>query len=164
WLNGQYMIATDENILASLVMPFLVQEGIVSEGQTLDMSWLAAAVRTLRERCKTLVELAQSLRYYILDHVDIDPKAREKFLKPDQVRLLSELTGPIAGLAEFTADELGKIFQSFTEERGLKLGAVAQPMRVAITGGTASPGIFEVMEIVGKEKVLKRLARVTEEK
>ncbi len=164
WLNGQYMIATDENILASLVMPFLVQEGIVSEGQTMDMPWLAAAVRTLRERCKTLVELARSLRYYVLDHVDIDPKAREKFLKPDQVKLLSELTGPIAGLAEFTADELGKVFQTFTEERGLKLGAVAQPMRVAITGGTASPGIFEVMEIVGKEKVLKRIARVTEEK
>jgi len=73
--------------------------------------------------------------------------------------LLSELHELLAGLADFTAAEIEKVFISLAEKHELKLGAIAQPARVAITGTTASPGIFEVMEVVGKEKVLKRLEK-----
>jgi glutamyl-tRNA synthetase len=75
---------------------------------------------------------------------------------------LAELQGPLSEIGTFTAEEIERVFKAFAESRAIKLGAVAQPMRVALTGGTASPGIFEVMEIIGKEKVMKRIARVLE--
>lgn len=162
WLNAQYIISSDPGDLAEMVIPFLVQEGIVSEEWQPDMDWLAKAVQTLKERSRTLVELAQSLRYYILDYVEIDQKAREKFLKPENLSFLSELRDSLSALNDFSAKEIEGVFQGIVEKHGLKLGTVAQPARVAITGSTASPGIFEVLEIVGKEKTIKRLSRVIE--
>ncbi len=162
WLNSQYIIKEDAKNLAEMAVPFLIKEGIISEGQELDMEWLSKAVNSLKERVRTLVELANSLRYYILEYVEIDPKAKEKFLKPENIIYLSELHEILSGLTDFTAIEIEKVFHAFVEKYGLKLGAIAQPVRVAITGGTASPGLFEVLEIVGKDKVLKRLAKIIE--
>jgi glutamyl-tRNA synthetase len=162
WLNTQYIIKEDSRNLAEMALPFLVKEDIIVEGQRLDMEWLSKAVNTLKERAKTLVELANSLKYYILEYVEIDQKAKEKFLKPENIKYLSELKELLSGLSDFTASEIEKIFHAYADKHGLKLGTIAQPMRVAITGGTASPGLFEVLEIVGKEKALKRLARVIE--
>ncbi len=162
WLNSQYIIKEDAKTLAEMAIPFLIKEGIISEGQELDMEWLSRAVNSLKERVRTLVELANSLRYYILEYVEIDPKAKEKFLKPENIKNLSELHEILTRLTDFTAAEIEKVFHSFAEKHGIKLGAIAQPVRVAITGGTASPGLFEVLEIVGKDKVLKRLAKVIE--
>lgn len=124
------------------------------------MQWLAGAVHSLKERSRTLTELAGSLKYYILDYVEIEPKAKEKFLKPENIKILSGLNELLEGLEEFTASGIEKVFLSMSEKHSMKLGSIAQPVRVALTGGTASPGIFEVMEIIGKEKVLKRLLRV----
>ncbi|MDA8338795.1 MAG: glutamate--tRNA ligase, partial [Nitrospiraceae bacterium] len=162
WLNSQYIIKEDAKTLAEMAIPFLIKEGIISEGQELDMEWLSKAVNSLKERVRTLVELANSLRYYILEYVEIDPKAKEKFLKPENIKNLSELHEILTRLTDFTAAEIEKVFHSFAEKHGIKLGAIAQPVRVAITGGTASPGLFEVLEIVGKERVLKRLSKVIE--
>jgi glutamyl-tRNA synthetase len=160
WLNSQYIIKEDAKNLAEMVIPFLVKEGTIAEGQQLDMEWLLKAVNTLKERAKTLVELAGSLKCYILEYVEIEPKAKEKFLKPENIRHLSELKELLSGLSDFTSTEIEKVFYAFAEKHGIKLGTIAQPMRVAITGGTASPGLFEVLEIVGKEKVFKRLLKV----
>ncbi len=162
WLNSQYIIKEDAKNLAEMAIPFLIKEGIISEGQELDMEWLSRAVNSLKERVRTLVELANSLKYYILEYVEIDPKAKEKFLKPENIKNLSELHEILTRLTDFTAAEIEKVFHSFAEKHGIKLGAIAQPVRVAITGGTASPGLFEVLEIVGKDKVLKRLSKVIE--
>jgi glutamyl-tRNA synthetase len=160
WLNSQYIIKEDAKNLAEMVIPFLVKEGTIAEGQGLDMEWLSKAINTLKERAKTLVEIANSLKFYILEYVEIDPKAKEKFLKPENIRHLSELKELLSGLSDFTSTEIEKVFHAFAEKHGIKLGTIAQPMRVAITGGSASPGLFEVLEIVGKEKVFKRLSKV----
>ncbi len=163
WLNNQYIIKEDAKNLAEMVIPFLVEEGIISEGQQLDMEWLSKAVNSLKERVHTLIELACSLRYYISEYVEIDPKAKEKFLKPENIKHLSELKELLSGLSDFTAVEIEKLFHVFVEKHGIKLSSIAQPVRVAITGGIASPGLFEVLELVEKDKVLKRLSKVISE-
>ncbi len=163
WLNSQYIMKEDAKDLAEAAIPFLIKEGVITEGQQLDIQWLSKAVNTLKERSRTLVELTSALKYYIMEYVEIDPKAKDKFLKPENLKYLSELNELLSGLSDFTAAELERVFHSFADERGIKLGAVAQPVRVAITGGTASPGLFEVLEIVGKEKVLKRISKVISE-
>ncbi len=159
WLNSQYIMRTDSGKLAELVVPFLVQEGIMKEGRTLDMQWLARAVTTLKERARTLVELAQSLRYYIAEEIEYNEKAKTKFLNEKSLPHLVELRDSLKAVEDFSAHEIEKVFKALIEKHGMKLGALAQPVRVAVTGGTESPGIFEVLEIVGKERTLIRLER-----
>ncbi|TAN45225.1 MAG: glutamate--tRNA ligase [Nitrospirae bacterium] len=162
WLNGQYIIDSGAAEIAEAVLPFLVRTGIVRADESLDKAWLSKAVKTLQERSKTLIELAASLKYYIHEHVEIDAKAKEKFLKPDNIKILAELKAALENMSGFTAVELEKVFVSLAERLSIKLGNIAQPARVAITGSTASPGIFEVIELVGKDKTLKRLGKVIE--
>jgi len=159
WLNGQYIINTPSERLAAMVTPFLVREKILIEGQEIDNEWLAKAIDTLKERAKTLAELACSLRYYIADSVEYQEKAREKFLNDKSRDLLVGLKNSLEAAPGFTHQDIEKIFKDIVEKHGAKLKDLAQPVRVALTGGTESPGIFEVLEIVGREKTLKRLEK-----
>lgn len=159
WLNSQYIMSSDPGKLADLVIPFLVKDGIVGEGDTLDKQWLSRAIATLKERAKTLVELAVSLRYYIAEDVEYQEKAKTKFLNDKSLPHLRELREELASLSDFSAPEMEKVFKAIVEKHAIKLGNLAQPVRVAMTGGTESPGIFEVLEIVGKEKTVRRLDR-----
>ncbi len=162
WLNSQYIIKSNPEELAELVMPFLENAGIIQKGQDIDRQWLSRAIKTLQERSKTLVELANSLRYYIAEDVEYNEKAKAKFLNEKSRDLLIELKDALNALSDFSTTELEKIFKSIIEKHGIKLGNLAQPVRVAITGGIESPGIFEVLEIVGKEKTIKRLEKAIE--
>ncbi|MBU4320881.1 MAG: glutamate--tRNA ligase [Thermodesulfovibrionales bacterium] len=157
WLNSQYIIKSNPEELADMVMPFLENAGIIQKGQNIDRQWLSKAIKTLQERAKTLVELASSLRYYIAEDVEYNEKAKANFLNEKSRALLSELKDSLTPLSDFSASSLETIFMAIVEKHGIKLGNLAQPVRVAMTGGTESPGIFEVLEIVGKEKTLKRL-------
>jgi glutamyl-tRNA synthetase len=74
WLNSQYIINSEPEKLSELVMPFLIREKILEEGQDIDEKWLSKAVITLKERSKTLIELAHSLRYYIADDIEYNEK------------------------------------------------------------------------------------------
>ena len=159
WLNSQYIMSSSPEKLAELVRPFLVKEQVISEDQSLDTVWLAKAVHTLQERARTLVELAGSLRYYIAEEVVFSDKAKEKFLNEKSGGLLRELKEDMLSLAAFSKTEIENLFNAIIERHGVKLGALAQPVRVAMTGGTESPGIYEVLEVLGQAKVLSRLER-----
>lgn len=159
WLNSQYIINSTPEKLIELVTPFLVKENIIEDGQTIDEKWLSKAITTLQERSKTLIELAHSLRYYIAEDVEYNVKAKEKFLNEKYLANLIEVKESLEALDNFIAPEIEKSFVSIGEKQNIKLGNIAQPVRVAITGKTESPGIFEVLEIVGKEKTLQRLEK-----
>jgi glutamyl-tRNA synthetase len=162
WLNGQYIINSSSEKLSELVIPFLVKEGTIAEGQTPDKEWLAKAVGTLKERSKTLVELATSLKYYIAEDVEFDEKAKKKFLNENSCELLKELKEGIAAMDDFSETKIEELFRAIAGKHEVKLGKLAQPVRVALTGGTQSPGIFEVLDVVGKEKAIRRLEKAIE--
>ncbi|KAF0145542.1 MAG: glutamyl-tRNA synthetase [Nitrospirae bacterium] len=159
WLNSQYIIKSNPEELRELVIPFLENAGIIQKGQEIDKQWLSKAIKTLQERAKTLVELASSLRYYIAEDIEYNEKAKAKFLNEKSLPYLKELKESIESPSDFSAQGLENIFKAIVEKHGIKLGALAQPVRVAITGGTESPGIFEVLEVLGKEKTIKRLEK-----
>jgi glutamyl-tRNA synthetase len=159
WLNSQYIMNSKPEELADIVMPFLIREKIVEQGQSINKAWLSKAILTLQERSKTFIELAHSLRYYIAEDIDYELKAKEKFLNEKNLSTLADVTEALNNLNNFNASEIEKEFKSIVEKKNTKLGAVAQPVRVAVTGKTESPGIFEVLEIVGKEKTLRRLEK-----
>ena len=155
WLNGWYIRNKPADEIAQLVIPFLKKKGL---NVTLDER-LIKIVSILRERAKTLVELANSADYFFVDEVKYEDAAKKKFLSAETLPIFETLLEKLSSLVEFTVLELQNIFGEITEKRGIKLVQVAQPVRVALTGGTVSPGIFEVMEILGKEKVIERLKK-----
>ncbi|MCJ7594082.1 MAG: glutamate--tRNA ligase, partial [Desulfobacterales bacterium] len=86
-----------------------------------------------------------------------DEKAAGKFLKPDALNLMSGIRDRIESLSDFTQKTLEEVFLAFMEKEQIKLGKIAQPLRVALTGTSVSPGLFEVMEVLGKKEVLTRI-------
>ena len=157
WLNGWYIRNRPAGEIAALVLPMLKERGINAELDTK----LEMIVKELGQRAKTLLDIVNSIGYFYAEEITFDEKAAEKFLTPETRAVLKDLSERIAS-GEFTSDGLHADFEKIMEERGIKMGAIAQPVRVALTGGTVSPGIFEVMEILGKEEVLKRLGRAVD--
>lgn len=154
WLNAHYIKEADANELVPLVWPFLSALGYPEKPR----EYLAKAIRTLQPRVHTLVELAESMRFYMVDTIAYDPAAAQKFLTPAVKEPLLKLTAALGRLEAFDEENLERVFkQVVIDELGLKLGKVAQPVRVALTGMTASPGLFEVIDVLQKDVVLKRM-------
>jgi glutamyl-tRNA synthetase len=157
-LNGHYLRETPDARLAALVAPRLEQ----ALGQPLDgaqQARLLAGIPGLKPRAKTLVELADNARFYVERRpIPIDDKAKV-LLGKDARDLLAALL-PALGSADWAAPALEEVVRGFAEERGLKLGAVAQPLRAALAGSTLSPPIFEVMAVLGRDETLARLRDV----
>jgi glutamyl-tRNA synthetase len=155
WVNSHYMKTLPLERLVADVKPFLDAPG----HRDLSDDWIGKMVATLRERAPTLVGLVQLGSYYLVDEVAIDPKAEAKFLKPDSRSMLAELADRLSDVAEWEAASIQRAFERVMSERKLALGKIAQPVRVAVTGGAASPGIFEVLEVLGRERSVARLRR-----
>ena len=135
-------------------MPFLQQKGLPVPA---DRAWLTRAVETLRERAKTLGELADSLRFYVVDDIEPTPKAAAAHLKPEIAPALVDLTHRLETVAPWEATTIEAAFHDTIATHAIALGKLAQPVRVAVTGGTASPGIFEVLDVLGRDRTIARL-------
>jgi glutamyl-tRNA synthetase len=157
WLNHHYIQHADPGRLAGLLLDLLKKDGVIAAGGEPDLEWLKKLVTILTERSHTIVEMKAAAVPFIADEISMDEKARTKHLTPDVAPLLAELAGRMKDVEPFTHAEIEKVFSALVAERGLKLGKLAQPVRVALTGGTVSPGIFEVLEVMGKAKALKRI-------
>lgn len=156
WLNAQYLKRLPDVELAERAQPFLASSGVLAGGIAVQKDWLVRAIGTLKERVKTLADLAGALRIFI-GEVEYDENATRKFLTVQAVPYLRDLRNGIADLDALDHDLVEGVFRSVIERHGVKMRDVAQPVRVALTGGTESPGIFDVIEIMGMEKVLDRI-------
>ncbi|MGH7864127.1 MAG: glutamate--tRNA ligase [Candidatus Binataceae bacterium] len=155
WLNFHYLKARSPAQLARDVLPFIERKGYPAPA---DMGWLERMVETLRERAKTLVELVEFAQFYLSDEIAIDPKASAKFLKLEIAAPISALASELESLGgAFSESPVQAAFERVLAKFGLKLGQLAQPVRVALTGGTVSPGIYEVIAVLGRERTVGRL-------
>ena len=154
WLNGHYLRQLSAPELARAARPFIEARGLPVPG---DEAWLEKALATLRERAKTLVELVDIARFYLADEIATDAAAAAKFLKPAIKPALHDLRESCAALARWDVDTITAAFESVLARHRLGLGKLAQPVRVAVTGTAASPGIFEVIDVLGRERTIARL-------
>ncbi|MGE3149143.1 MAG: glutamate--tRNA ligase family protein, partial [Pseudorhodoplanes sp.] len=160
-LNGHYMRATDDAaLLAALetaLLYFAGGEKLVAK-MTPDLrARFLAAMPGLKERAKTLVELMESSRFLWTDRpIPVEDKARA-LLTPEARRILADLSTDLSSVSDWTAQSTEAAVRNFAERGALKLGAVAQPLRAALTGRTTSPGIFEVIAVLGRDESLARL-------
>ena len=158
WLNAHYIKEYSLEQLVTCVKPFW----IAKELDVSDQDFLNHAVDDLRSRSKTLVEMADSGQFYFADEVTYDPEAANKFLTLEIVEHLQAITRELPQYSDYSKAGIEQFLRRFTEERGVKLKIIAQPLRVALTGKTVSPGIDDVMITLGKERVLRRLEKAVE--
>ena len=153
WLNSHYIKTGDPDRLAELLKPFLQQEEInfVAGPNLIDV------VKSLQERSATLLEMAEGTRFYFVDSVNYEEKAKRKFLIAEQTELFKTILEKLSGCDTFDKVQLELSFAEIMAETELKFGKVAQPLRVALTGGVPSPGIYEVLQVLGKERSLQRI-------
>ena len=154
-LNAYYIRNADTPFLAKALTPFLKSLDINDP----DPARVHQAVDTLKIRSRTLSEMAEGALFYFQDEIPYDEQGDKKFLTPAALDLFEDLAGRLENWTDFTEKGLEGLFIRFLDEQQIKLGKIAQPLRVALTGKTASPGIFEVMNVLGKEKILARIKR-----
>jgi glutamyl-tRNA synthetase len=159
WLNGHYIRQADPKRLSHLLLPFLYRQGLLGEGALLDQVWLEKLVGVLRERSRTLLEMAEGVAPFLSDSVTMDTEASRKFLTEAIRGPVSRLVSFIEQCPSFDHADLEQGFKAVLAETGLAMGKLAQPIRVALTGRTVSPGIFDVMVLLGRERTLARLRK-----
>ncbi len=158
WVNFNYIKAMAPAELAAAIKPFIAEKGYRAPG---DDAWLAAMAKTLQERAKTFVELVEMAHFYLSDDIAIDPAAAAKHLHPN-LEVLAAVREGLAALPQWTEEAIKSVFEAAQQRFQVGLGKVAQPVRVALTGGTVSPGIFEVIAVLGRERTLARLGSVAQ--
>ena len=162
WLNAHYIKTGETRRIAKLLLPFLKREGLLEDGKEPEMEVLCAVVDTLKERAKTLEEMAKMATFYFQTPEKYDPKGEKKFLTIKVLPYLEGLAEELDMLNSFSEAEIQNSFDRVMERFNIKLKDLAQPCRVALTGKTVSPGIFEMIAVLGKEETLARINRALE--
>ncbi len=155
WLNQQYIMAADVERLAPLLAEQLQKRGIdVSQGPD-----VVEVTRAQHERAKTLAEMAEISEFFYRDFDEFDEKAAKKHLRPVALEPLQKVREALAALDDWQPEALHRAVQEVAEALDIKMGKVAQPLRVAVVGRAASPGIDVTLHLVGRDACLRRIDR-----
>ncbi|MBF0234941.1 MAG: glutamate--tRNA ligase [Desulfamplus sp.] len=171
-LNAKHIQSKAPSELVPILLFHLEKLGITPQDRT-DMETdsnmkngfnLEKIIETLQPRSKTMVEMAEASQFYFKDTIELDESAAKKFLKPDLLEPLKKSAQYIDSIAQtdFSEKSLEDLLKKVMEESNLKFGKIAQPLRVALTGTTVSPGIFEMILALGKEKTVKRIRQAVD--
>jgi glutamyl-tRNA synthetase len=155
WLNQQHMMRAPPVRVAAVLRWHLDREGI----ETSDEAQLEQIVLSLRERTKTVHEMAQSSLFFFRAPTSYDEKAVKKNITPEVPALLAQAAAALEAAPQWTAPAIHDLISALAAAKGISLGKLAQPLRIAVCGGTVSPPIDATLMILGKAETLARLAR-----
>ena len=157
WMNGQYIARMPIEQLATAVVPLLV-EGQLWPGDAPATDWLLRLLELLRPRAKRLTDFVEQARPFLVETVEYEEEARKKHLAvprlTDHVRALVQALGDVM---PFDAPHVEAAVRRTAEQQDIKAAPLIHATRVAVTGRTASPGIFEVLVLLGRERTVARL-------
>jgi len=161
WMNAQWLKNLSVPERTDRVLPFLREAGLVPEHLTDDgRTHLEKIVDTVDDRLKTLSDIVPQAGFFLAPEVGYDKIAVSKVLaKPGADETLAGLHQVLSGAPDFEPETLERLIRAYAEKRELSLGKVVQPVRVALTGGTVSPGIFETLALIGRDESLSRIER-----
>jgi len=159
-MNGQHLSMLPVEEVAKWVMPVLVSAGLATTSELAERhDWFMALLELLRVRARTIDDVIRQSRPFLQDAISYDPEAVAKQWKDpaDTATLLGESRVRLAELAEWTPEAMEAPLRELAEARGIGAGKLFQPLRVALTGLAVSPGIFDVLVMLGRERSLARL-------
>ena len=160
WMNGQHIQAAPAHDLVDLITPQLIEEGLTSEMEVAERrDWFADVVEILKPRARTTTGLAEQARMFLVSQVEYDPGAVEKQWKDAQSvsDRLAAAADELTALESWEPTAIEDALRRSAEKLGVGFGKLVQPLRLALTGGLASPGIDQVVLLLGKEKVRRRI-------
>ncbi len=158
WLNGIYIRDCDIDRLTKEVIPFLINKGLISDNY--DYDYIKKVVSAVREREKTLNEIAEAMSYYFNDEFDYDEKGVKKYFEKNGVdNILKEAIEVLDKVDDFNLVETEKAYRDLIEKLDIKSGDLFHPTRLAISGRTFGPGLFDIMELLGKKKTIERIKK-----
>jgi len=161
WMNGHYLNEEDLDRIVELAIPYFQKKNLISENPSQEeMDYLRKVVEAVRSRVKTLAEVADAAEYFFVDDFSYDEKGvRKHFRKENAAEYLAKAKEKLAALSDFTLETTEAAYRDLSEELGIKAGEIIHPTRLAISGRTMGPGLFDIMVILGKEKTLERMER-----
>ena len=161
WLNGRYLHELEPEDILDLVMPLFIEAGYVTvDDSGAKRPYLAGVVSLLRERCRLLPEFVEQSGYFFADPESYSEKGVKKHFKNEEVAdRLDTLADRYAALDDFTVDATEHVTRELCEELGTGAGKLIHPTRLAVTGVTFGPGLFEILALIGKERTVGRMKR-----
>ena len=164
WMNGQYIRSLTDDELVDRFVPVLVREGMLGESEVqLRRDWLLKLASATKERLPVLTDIAPNFDYFFRDIESYDEKGvKKRWSKPEAKKMLSDLAQMLEKCEPFDEKTIEARCMEYIEREGAKLGELAHPVRLALTGKTIGAGIFETIELVGKERSLQRLQKAIE--
>lgn len=158
WINNQYLKAEDPDKLVDEVIPLLSAKGLI-EKDNIDRGYIRSIVTLLQARLTTLNDFPERADFFFMKEPVMDPKAQEKFLKADRSQEFITFAKRLAALPRFDIASIEESFRQLVAELGIEAKALIHPVRVALTGKTVGPGLFEVIYYLGKERSVERLMK-----
>jgi glutamyl-tRNA synthetase len=157
WLNAEYIMKADSARLIPLVKAQMQAAGFDLAGVA--DAYLSKVLDLYKVRTKTLGEFPAMADCFFRDDFAADEEGRKHLEKPESREYLTVLADRLAGLGDFSHAAIEDLYRQFAEERGIKAGAVIHPSRMAVSGKTKGAGLFEMMEVLGRERVVARMRR-----
>ncbi len=157
WVNAQYIRKKEPQEVAVALTPFLHAAGYDDEAIARISGGAKALIPPLRERSETLLDFVEGAVPYLVESMEMDEAAATKHLKAGIAPSLQEFADLVEAESDFSKETLERLLKDLIERQELKMGKIAQPLRVALTGRTVSPGIYEVMTLLGKDRTLQRI-------
>ena len=164
WLNSHYLRTGERERIVSLAVPFLQKHGFISAGQALqEQEKIGAIVEIVREKVKTLDEIAEASDYFFLDEFEYDQKAVAKHFNNEQSHLLiKQIRSVLEKVEPFNAEEIGQALTGLSKKLGVPLRKINPATRLALTGRLVGPDLFPLISLLGKQKGMERLEKVSE--
>ncbi|WP_213975495.1 glutamate--tRNA ligase [Tepidanaerobacter acetatoxydans] len=164
WINGHYMRELDLEYITEQTIPFMIKKGIITEEEAQDnFEYIKKVVEISRDRAKTLDELADTITFFFKDVTEYEEKGVKKhFSKENAAKLLTLGAEALEKLEDFTHDKTEETFRNITADMGLKAAEIIHPTRLAITGRTVGPGLFDIIVLLGREKTAERMRKAAQ--
>ncbi len=164
WMNGEYIRSSDNEKLLDLVIPFLIKENLIThETAKQKGDWLLKYVSLFKERAKTLREFAEKGKYFFeFDYQYEQKTAKKHFSSPETADRLHAYVDRLSGLDSFEKAQIEQALRGLADEMGIKPSVLIHPVRLATTGTLAGPPLFDLLELLGKEEVVKRIKKAVE--
>ncbi|MGB8656312.1 MAG: glutamate--tRNA ligase [Candidatus Zixiibacteriota bacterium] len=164
WMNGEYIRAYDDDKLLDLIVPFLIRENLITQEMVKEKrEWFLEFVPLLKERCKTLKEFAEKGRYFFKFDYQYEPEAVKKhFNSPEAKDRLTALADCFSDIQSFEKERIEEALRKLADEMQIKPAPLIHLARLATTGVTGGPPLFDLLEFMGKEEVVKRIRKAVE--